>query len=123
VSGLDPRTLDPLVRTACEQAVRARLKAIQESHIGDGERLAAKRRSLDALHFTVTAGGTVDDLQIRLLLDLLDAQEHEVDARTAPDWPGAQRSFFEKVMDEKLLIHEARRVLCRALAGAEPATA
>jgi 2'-5' RNA ligase len=123
VSGLDPRTLDPLVRTACEQAVRARLKSLEESHIGDRERLAAKRRSLDALHFTVTAGGTVDDLQLRLLLDLLDAQEHEVDERTAPGWPGAQRSFFEKVMDEKLLIHEARRVLRAALAGPETATA
>jgi hypothetical protein len=119
VSGLDPRTLDPLVRTACEQAVRARLKAIDASHAADRERNAAKRRSLDLLHFTVTEGGCVDDLQIRVLLDLLDQQEHEVDGRHAPFWPGAQHAFFARVTDEKYLIHEARRVLRAAVAGAQ----
>ncbi len=117
MSGLDPRTLDPLVRTACEQAVRARLKALDASHVQDRERLAARRRSLDALHFTVSGGGTVDDLQIRILLDLLDEQEHEIDERTAPWWPGAQHAFFAKVTDEKLLIDEARRALHGALSA------
>jgi 2'-5' RNA ligase len=115
VSGLDPRTLDPLVRTACEQAVRTRLKAIDASHVADRERLAAKRRSLDLLHFTVQEGGTVDDLQIRILLELLDRQEHAVDERRAPVWPGAQHAFFARLIDEKLLIHAARRVLHAAL--------
>lgn len=123
MSGLDPRTLDPLVRTACEQAVRARLKAVAASHVADRERLEAKHRSLDLLHFTVTAGGTVDDLQIRVLLDLLDEQEHEVDRRTAPWWPGAQHAFFAKVTDEKFLIREARRVLRATLAVPGQATA
>jgi 2'-5' RNA ligase len=115
VSGLDPRTLDPLVRTACEQAVRSRLKELASSRIGDRERLAAKRRSLDLLHFTVQEGGAVDELQIRILLELLDAQERAVDERKAPQWPGAQHAFFGRMMDEKLLIHEARRVLRAAL--------
>ena len=116
MSGLDPRTLDPLVRTACEHAVRARLKELEASHIGDRERLAAKRRSLDLLHFTVQEGGAVDDVQIRVLLELLDAQEQEIDGRSAPVWPGAQHAFFGRMMDEKLLIHEARRVLRAVLA-------
>jgi hypothetical protein len=123
VSGLDPRTLDPLVRTACEQAVRARLKAIETSHVADRERLAARRHSLDLLHFKVREGGTVDDLQVRVLLELLDAQEHEVDERVGPPWPGAYHAFLVKLLDEKLLIHEARRVLRAALAGPEPTTA
>jgi 2'-5' RNA ligase len=122
VSGLDPRTLDPLVRTACEQAVRTRLKAIAASHVADRERLAAKRRSLDLLHFTVKEGGAVDDLQIRVLLDLLDQQEHEVDARRAPLWPGAQHAFFGKLVDEKFLIHEARRALHAVLGPSDRAT-
>lgn len=117
MSGLDPRTLDPLVRTACEQAVRTRLKAVAASHVADRERLAAKRRSLDLLHFTVKEGGAVDDLQIRVLLELLDEHEHEVEGRRAPLWPGAQHDFFGKLVDEKFLIHEARRVLRTALAA------
>ncbi len=123
MSGLDPRTLDPIVRTACEQAVRARLKAIEASHVADRDRLAAKRRSLDLLHFTVREGGTVDDLQLRVLLDVLDQQEHEVDKRRAPAWPGAQHEFFARVTDEKYLINEARRVLRTALHGTTQATA
>lgn len=106
------------MRTACEQAVRTRLRAIAESHVADAERLAAKRRSLDLLHFTVTAGGSVDDLQIRILLELLDAQELEVEARVGPWWPGAQHAFFARIADEKFLIGEARRVLRAALAPA-----
>jgi len=116
VNGLDFWTLDPVVRHACEEVVRARLRAIRSTHVDDRERLAAKRASLDLLHFAVSEGSAVDDIQIRVLLELLDAQERELDRRELPFWPGAQHGFLSEVLDRKHAIGEARRTLRAALA-------
>lgn len=120
MSGLDPRTLDPLVRHACEEAVRGRLRAIESSHVDDRRRLTAKRASLDLLHFAVSEGGTVDRLQIQLLLELLDAQDRAAAERALPPWPGAQYAFLTELLDARYATAEARRVLREAL-GAQAA--
>lgn len=115
MAGLDSQTLDPLVRRTCEEAVRSRLREIEAQHFDDRRRLAAKRASLDLLHFTVAEGGVVDPLQIRLLLELLDAQERAADERTLPAWPGAQYAFLSERLDARHAIGEARRTLREAL--------
>ena len=115
MSGLDPQTLDPLIRHALERAVRARLRDIESMHADDHRRLVAKRASLDLLRFAVKEGGTVDGLQIRVLMELLDSQARELDERALPFWPGGQYAFLVKVLDEKFAIDEARKALRDAL--------
>jgi hypothetical protein len=115
MTGLDAQTLDPLVRRTCEEAVRCRLRQIEAQHYDDRRRLAAKRASLDLLHFSVAEGRVVDALQIRLLLELLDAQEREQQARQLPSWPGAQYAFLSEQVDSEHALAEARRTLHEAL--------
>jgi hypothetical protein len=115
MTGLNWQTLDPLVRRTCEEAVRCRLRQIEAQHYDDRRRLAAKRASLDLLHFSVAEGRVVDPLQIRLLLELLDAQERERQGRKLPPWPGAQYGFLSEQLDLEYALGEARRTLREAL--------
>jgi hypothetical protein len=96
---------------ACERAIRSRL-----GDLGTGKDAAAhstaRRRSLDLLHLALKEG-RLDEIQVRLLVDLLDRYELTLAGRTLPFWPGAQVVQLSQIVEERMAIDIARCQLRR----------
>lgn len=108
---LDPRTAHPLVKHAWEQAVRLRLHELDFAPGEDVSRLRAKRRSLDLLHCAITSGGSIDGVQLQLLLHLLRHYAESVRDQPMPSWPGGQYDFLAHQIEEEQAVELAAHYL------------
>jgi hypothetical protein len=115
---LDPSAAHPLVKHAWEQAVRLRLHELDFAPGEDVSRLRAKRRSLDTLHYTITAGGSIDGVQLQLLLHLLGHYAESVRRETMPTWPGGQYEFLAHQIEEEQAVELAEQHLALQVAHA-----
>jgi hypothetical protein len=113
---LDPSATHPLVKHACEQAVRLRQRELEDSPGDDPTRLRARRRSLNELSFAISEGGRVDSVQLRLLLQLLEHYAESVRAERMPEWPGGQYDFLAHQLDEGQAVQLAAEHLTGLLA-------
>jgi hypothetical protein len=105
-------TYETLGHQACERAIRSRLGNLE----GDRDaaaHLSARRRSLDLLHLSFK-DGRLDEIQVRLLEDLLNRYEASLDERKLPFWPGAQAHELCELVEERRAIEIARCQLRRA---------
>ena len=113
---LDPEAAHPLVKHAWEQAIRLRLHELDFAPGDDPARLRTKRRSLDTLHYLITAGGFVDGVQIQLLTHLLGHYAESVRDREMPPWPGGQYEFLAHQLEEEQAVELAAQYLAERVA-------
>ena len=115
---LDPDAAHPLVTHAWEEAVKLRLHELDFAPGDDPARLRAKRRSLDALHYTINAGGWIDGVQLRLLVHLLHHYAESIRDAEMPVWPGGQYDFLAHQIEEEQAVELAEQHLALQVAHA-----
>jgi hypothetical protein len=102
-------TYETVGHQACERAIRWRL-----GNLGTGRdaaaHLQARRRSLGLLHLSLQAD-RLDDIQVRLLEELLDLYERTLVERKLPIWPGAETKQLCETAEEQVAIEIARSQL------------
>lgn len=104
-------TADSLVHEACDHAIRSRLRDLEDqSGQADHKRLVAKRASLDLLHMAFEEG-RLNEIQRKLLEQLLNTYEERLHDDPLPPWPGAEAMHLRRWADEQAAVEVAREHL------------